>query len=90
MRITTGDKWVAAPDERTWRSVKVPCAACQGTGLGTIYFDRGQAIHPPDAPPCGGCGGTGTRSVRAAVCSALDGTTWAYDAEGPHMKRPGW
>jgi DnaJ-class molecular chaperone len=81
MTITTGHKWVAAPDERTWRSVEVvPCGACQGTGLHTLYFDRGQAVHLADAPPCGWCGGTGTRSVH---CGAGDGETWEYDAEAP-------
>jgi hypothetical protein len=61
MRITTGDKSVEARDERTWCAVEFPCAVCQGTGLDTIYFDRGQALHLPDALPCGWCGGTGTR-----------------------------
>jgi hypothetical protein len=91
MRISTGHKRLAALDEQTWRSVKAPCAACQGTGLGTIYFDRGQAIHLPDAPRCGWCGGTGIRSVH---CGAPHSTTWEYDAERrpeePHTKRPGW
>jgi hypothetical protein len=92
MRITTGDKWVAALDERTWRSVKAPCAACQGTGLGTIYFDRGQAIHPPDAPPCGWCGGTGTRSVRARgggggrIGGSSPGAQQSSDARGGHAR----